>query len=47
MTDVTKLNDMLNNIIDGNEEQAQVDFHAYLTDKMKEVIHNNDIETEE
>lgn len=41
MTDKNKLQAMLDNIIDGNNEQAQVHFHDYLQNKMQEVIGSN------
>lgn len=34
----SKLNDMLDSLIDDKDEQAQVHFHGYLEDKMKEVM---------
>ena len=39
MADKEKLRDMLDAIIDDNTEKAEVDFHSYVTDKMKEQIH--------
>ena len=33
-----KIRSMLDNLINDNSEQAQVDFHDYLQDKMKDVI---------
>ena len=38
MVDKTKLKDMLDSMIDDNGEQAEVNFHSYLEDKMKDVI---------
>lgn len=38
MADKKKLNDMLDSLIDTNSDQAQVHFHDYLEDKMKEVL---------
>ena len=38
MADKKKLNDMLDSIIDKNSEQAEVNFHGYLEDKMREVL---------
>lgn len=38
MADKKKLNDMLDSIIDKNSEQAEVHFHGYLEDKMREVL---------
>ena len=39
MADKKKLNDMLDSLIDKNPEQAQVQFHSYLEDKFREVLH--------
>ena len=33
-----KLNDMLDSLIDNKDEQAEVNFHNYLEDKMKDVM---------
>lgn len=41
MADKDKLRDMLDSIIDDNDEKAQVDFHSYVTDKMKDTINVN------
>ncbi len=38
MADKKKLDDMLNSIIDKKDEQAQVFFHDYLEDKMRDVL---------
>jgi len=38
MADTEKLRNMLDNIIDDKNEQAQVDFHDFLSSKMREVI---------
>jgi hypothetical protein len=38
MADNDKLRDMLDALIDDNSEKAQVDFHSYLSDKMKETL---------
>ena len=38
MADKKKLKDMLNSIVDKNNEQAQVFFHDYLEDKMRDVL---------
>lgn len=38
MADKDKLRNMLDNLIGDKNEQAQVDFHDYLGDKMKEVV---------
>lgn len=37
MADTEKLKSMLDNIINDKQEDAQVDFHSYVTDKMKEI----------
>ncbi len=42
MADKKKLNDMLDSLIDKNEDQAEVQFHSYLEDKMKEVLSPED-----
>lgn len=41
-----KLKSMLDNMIDGKSEQAQVDFHDYLQDKMKATINPQEVEVE-
>ena len=41
MADKEKLRDMLDSIIDDNSEKAAVDFHGYVTDKMKDVLDIN------
>ena len=38
MADKEKLRNMLDNLIDDKSEQAQVDFHDYLGDKMKDTL---------
>jgi len=38
MADKEKLKDMLNSIVDKKDEQAQVFFHDYLEDKMRDVL---------
>jgi len=38
MADNDKLRDMLDALIDDNSEKAQVDFHSYLSDKMKDTL---------
>jgi hypothetical protein len=38
MADNDKIRDMLDALIDDNSEKAQVDFHSYLSDKMKETL---------
>ena len=37
MPDKKKLSNMLDNLIDSNPEQAQVDFHDYLQDKIADI----------
>jgi hypothetical protein len=39
MADKDKLQAMLDSLIDNKDETAQVHFHSYLEDKMKEVLH--------
>lgn len=46
MADKDKLRDMLDALIDDNSEKAQVDFHAYVTNKMKDAINDTSSETE-
>jgi len=41
MADKERLRAMLDNIIDNNDEEAQIEFHAYLQDKMQEVLGNS------
>ena len=38
MADKQKLRDMLDSLIDQNSDQAQVHFHSFLEDKMKEML---------
>jgi len=38
MADKEKLKDMLNSIVDKKDEQAQVFFHDYLENKMRDVL---------
>jgi hypothetical protein len=38
MTNIQKLKDMLDNLINGKSEQAQVVFHDYLKSKMNGVV---------
>ncbi len=47
MADKQKLRDMLDSLIDQNSEQAQVDFHTYLEDKMREVLNGGTESNEE
>lgn len=37
MPDKKKLSDMLDNLIDSNPEQARVDFHDYIGDKIADI----------
>ncbi len=46
MADKDKLRNMLDNIIGDNSEQAQVDFHDYLSAKMREVINPESAEVD-
>ena len=39
MVDKAKLSDMLDALINDKPEEAQIAFHNYLGDKMKEEIH--------
>jgi len=41
MADNDKLSDMLDNLIDTNPEQAQMDFHDYLQDKIQDMVGKN------
>ena len=47
MADKEKLRDMVDSLIDDNSEKAAVDFHGYVTDKMKDVLDINTDEEEE
>ncbi len=47
MADKDKLRDMLDAIIDDNNEKAQVDFHSYVTDKVRDQLNINTAEEEE
>ena len=47
MADKEKLKNMLDNIINDKSEQAQVDFHDYLGDKMKDTLGVSSPETDE
>lgn len=38
MPEQKKLSDMLDNLIDSNQEQAQMDFHDYLQDKIRDIV---------
>jgi len=47
MADKDKLRDMLDAIIDDNDDKAQVDFHSYVTDKMRDTLDlNSEVEEE-
>ncbi len=46
MADKDKLQAMLDSLIDNKDEQAQVHFHSYLEDKMKEVLHPAEVDKE-
>ncbi len=46
MADKKKLKDMLNSIVDKNNEQAQVFFHDYLEDKMRDVLKPVNVDAE-
>lgn len=41
MSDNEKLQSMLDNLINQKPEDAQVDFHTYLQDKMQGIINPN------
>ena len=47
MADKEKLKNMLDNLINDKSEQAQVDFHDYLGDKMKDTLGVSAPETDE
>lgn len=47
MADKDKLQAMLDSLIDNKDEQAQVHFHSYLEDKMKDVLHPVEVDKEE
>jgi len=38
MSDTETLNNLLDDIVDGNDEQAQVVFHDYLRTKMSNIV---------
>ncbi len=42
MTNTEKLKDMLDNLINGKSEQAQVVFHDYLKSKLNGVVGSDD-----
>jgi len=35
---ITKLKDVIEDIINENDETAQINFHSYLSEKMKNII---------
>jgi len=39
MSDNKQLDNMLDNIMDDKNEQAEINFHDYLQGKMQEVLH--------
>ena len=43
MADKDKLRDMLDSLIDDNNDQAQVHFHGYLEDKMRDMLRPEDV----
>ena len=47
MADKDKLRNMLDNLVNDNKEQAQVDFHDYLGDKMKDTLGLNSQEVDD
>ncbi len=47
MADKEKLNAMLDALINDNPEEAQIAFHDYLGDRMREEITGVDTETSE
>ena len=47
MADTSKLRDMLQDIINNRPEQAQVNLHDYLVDKMRDVAGTSTPETVE
>ena len=46
MVDKEKLRDVLDALIDDNSEKAQVDFHSYLSDKMKDSMQDDEESSE-
>lgn len=46
MADKDKLRDMLDNLVNDNNDQAQVNFHNYLEDKMKEVLNPDAVDAD-
>jgi len=47
MNSKEKLKKMLDAMIDGNDEQSEVNFHSFLNDKMKVMIHGEEAPEEE
>lgn len=47
MADKQKLRDMLDSLIDQNNDQAQVHFHTYLENKMRELLNRKSNENNE
>jgi hypothetical protein len=46
MADKDKLRDMLDAMIDDNDEKAQVDFHSFVVDKLKDTLDLNPADDE-
>ncbi len=46
MADKSKLNDMVDKLIDQRPEDAQIDFHDYIKSKMEDVMGAESGETE-
>lgn len=44
MPNKEKLKDMLDNLIDGKPEQAEIAFHDYLNVKMRQVVGNEEVQ---
>jgi hypothetical protein len=44
MSDKTQLQGMLDNLINDKAEEAQINFHQYLQDKMKDVLSDNTVD---
>ncbi len=42
MADTEELGKMLDNLINDKGEQAEINFHDYLQDKMQNIIHGDD-----
>lgn len=41
------LRDVINNVVDGNDEQTQVDFHQYATSKLQSMLGYEPVDTDE